>query len=498
MMSSLVLVLLTFCLLILAAVSLWFLVQQPWNVAAGLVLLCVFFYLFPALTWMYGYQSSFAYGFSTVGTNVTFEDDVSALAMTMGTTALLLIGGLSVSPRRATVGTAPRGVTSSHRLHGRNHSNEMLVFLVAAWIVLIVMLRQKSGLSLVEIVLPFRKAKADVYGSFYVLYLAMYIPLAVGAVLAVRQQRPRFLSFVCFAVSMAVALGSAQRRNVLVIVLFTIALAGTRRWAAVSMEEKIRAPRCHRPRSTSWVGLLLAGAACLTLGPILWWMRNWFTGMINPLEEIIPPWERKGFVELLFGSASAGFPTFLLVREWVALDGVQWGASLLATLCVVIPRPLWPDKPVGAELLLQQQFGLTTMPSMFLINELYLNAGLLCLPLALAVGRMLSRIHHHCCRLGSPMARIVVAAMVANLITIFKNGLGPFAVNVVFIVGLCWCGMWRWEPAARPAEESGQSLRRVRLPRTDAGHDPPMPLGALLHGKTSLDQQRKDRNHVRN
>jgi hypothetical protein len=320
----------------------------------------------------------------------------------------------------------------------------MLILLAAVWIGSILMIQHRSGLSLLELVLPFRKAKADVYGSFYVLYFAIYIPLAIGAAIYLRAERLQISSAMCFLTSMLVALGTAQRRTVLIVLLFVTALHFFRydRYASGGRGSrgKLRVG-VPTPRPILWVKMACAAAGCLAAGPVLWWARNWFTGIADPVREIVRPWEHKSFFELFFGSAGAGFPTFLLVREWIEAEGVQWGVSLIATICAFIPRELWADKPVSAELLLQEHFGLATMPSTFLLNELYLNAGLLSFPLALLVGRGLSGLYYRCVTIGSLRCRILAAAMFANLITIFKNGLGPFAVNVVFLVVLCWCAM---------------------------------------------------------
>lgn len=487
-MDMLALLLLTLLFVPLAMGSVYFLIRQPLHVVAVLVFLCVLFYLFPAFAWLYGMESSFEYGFATTGADVRVRENLQALALAVGITGLTLLGGVwpmlvdrhanRVRRRMRLTGQshATDSAISSHGLgrpaasrvssssfnllsKGRgamdetvfrpplSHSSsprfarEMLVLLGLAWIGMIVLIHHRSGLSPAELLLPSRKVKADVYGSYYFLYFAIYGPLAIGAAQCLRAQRLGVSPALCFLMSILIALGAAQRRNVLVVVLFVVALYFFVRSSGVVPATNVaggrRPARGARP-PVSRVAMACAGAACLVLGPILWWLRNYFTGMADPLQELVAPWQRKGFMELFFGSAGAGFPTLLLVKEWVDSDGVQWGVSLLATVCIFIPRELWHDKPQGAEALLQQRFGLVTMPSTFLINELYLNAGLFALPLAALVGRTLSGVQAWCVARDTARSRLVLAAMFANSITLFKNGLGPFAVNVVFLFGLCW------------------------------------------------------------
>lgn len=487
-MDMLALLLLTLLFVPLAMGSVYFLIRQPFHVVAVLVFLCVLFYLFPAFAWLYGMESSFEYGFATAGADVRVRENLPALALALGITGLILLGGMWPMwvhrygnrvrrPVRLTGGSRKTdGVISAHgferseasrvsfsslnllskgrsakdaavfrpllsRSSSPRFTHEMLALLGLAWIGMIVLIHHRSGLSLAELILPSRKVKADVYGSFYFLYFAIYGPLAIGAALYLRAKRLGVSSALCFLMSILIALGAAQRRNILVVVLFVVALYFFMRSSgavpATSAAGDRRSARRPRP-PVSRVAMACAGAACLVLGPLLWWLRNYFTGMADPLQELVAPWQRKGFMELFFGSAGGGFPTLLLVKEWVDSDGIQWGVSLLATVCVFIPRELWHNKPQGAEALLQQRFGLVTMPSTFLINELYLNAGLFALPLAALLGRTLSGVHTWCVARDTVRSQLVLAAMFANSITLFKNGLGPFTVNVVFLCGLCW------------------------------------------------------------
>lgn len=485
-MNMLALLLLTLLFVPLVLGSVFFLIRQPFHVVAVLVFLCVLFYLFPAFAWLYGLEASFEYGFATTGAEVRVGENLPALALALGMTSLILLGGMwptsvdrrgggsrlwpvrrplgtdeAVASRRLQQPAAFQAPSSpeqpASRARGRvgettvrpplapscspQIGREMLVPLGLAWVAMILLIHHRSGLSLTELILPSRKVKADVYGSFYFLYFAVYGPLAIGATLCLRARRLRVSSALCFLLSVLIALGAAQRRNILVVILFVVALyfavRGSQGMSAASRASGNR-PAHRGRRPVSRLTMACIGVACLTLGPILWWLRNYFTGMADPLQELVAPWQRKGFVELFFGSAGAGFPTLLLVKEWISSDGVQWGVSLLATVCVFIPRELWHNKPQGAEALLQQRFGLVTMPSTFLLNELYLNAGLFALPLAALVGRGLSGIHGWCIARDTPRSRLVLAAMFANSITLFKNGLGPFTINVVFLFGLCW------------------------------------------------------------
>jgi hypothetical protein len=455
-MESIALMLLTVVLGLSAYGSVRFLARHPLNVLAAAVALCVFFYLLPAVAWMHGWQEPFEYGFSTAGAEVELGGELAPLALACGMTVLLLLGGMhgaAFGPSRISLPahnslqrTEPWTERTPLRRDGpgmnvKNLSRcDGLIVLTLVWIGLVLHVHHQSGLTYLELILPFRKVKSEVYGSFYVLYLAIYAPLTIGTVLYLKNNRAGLFGSACFLMAALAALGTGQRRSVLVVCLFLLALRFTRPALPVRGDNGGRNPN-RVLRKLAGVRLAVAAAVCLFLGPLLWWARNWFSGLIDPFAELVLPWERQGFLSLLFGSSGAGFPTLLLVREWVATDGVQWGVSLLATLSVFIPRQLWPGKPAGAEVLLQEHFDMPTMPSLFLLNELYLNAGLLALPLAWFVGWALSAVSSACLCSNLAVARVVAVSMFANLITLFKNGVGPFGINVVFLSGLCSLAM---------------------------------------------------------
>lgn len=293
-----------------------------------------------------------------------------------------------------------------------------------------------SGLSFVEMITPSRKQGLEFLNSEYVRGILIATPTVLACLLVAFRRRLTFLALTSLGFALMISLGTAQRRNVvIVLVAFLITymmsrLSGKVRNKLIDLERQIK-------RFT-----LIAMALLSTLGPILWYARNFFSGLRATGEaSISASMELRGFSELFFGSAATAYPATAMAVQMLEGTSRSIGYSVVFMLSSPIPRKLWPDKPEAPGSILIDYYNLEYSPSIFLFTELVMNFSYVAPFAALGLAFLVSRVGRHYLEASdllrirsakSPiLCQVLFAVLVAQAMLLFKNGFSLFMVQML-------------------------------------------------------------------
>lgn len=177
--------------------------------------------------------------------------------------------------------------------------------------------------------------------------------------------------------------------------------------------------------------IIFLGIMVVMLVPILWWARNYSTQIQRGDIITLMPWERRGGVELIFGSSSTGFKTFILMNSYKEVFNLKYMYPLYFLICSPIPRGIFESKPIMLVELIQNSLNLKGNPSTFYINEMYMTFGIFSIIFSFIFGNILSKIYKKIYYKDDIFNQIYGVIIISNILTLFKNGYIQFFIASV-------------------------------------------------------------------
>ena len=298
-----------------------------------------------------------------------------------------------------------------------------------------------SGVSLIEMVTPSRKQGMEFLESEYVRGIVIATPTVLGCLLLAFEKRLTALSLTSVGVAVIIALGTAQRRSVVIVIVAYLITYLMSRLAAQGV-------RNQQDLEASMKRLTMIALALLsTLSPVLWYARNYFTGLQRTGQaSLTGTMELRGFSELFFGSAATAYPATAMVVQMLQDTYNSIGYSFLFMISSPIPRGMWPGKPEAPGSILIEYYNLEYSPSIFLLTELVMNFAFAAPIVAFALAFLVTRLGKRF-RDGSDMMRVrsvkspilsqvLFAILVAQAMLMFKNGFTLFTMQMMIWGGI--------------------------------------------------------------
>lgn len=329
----------------------------------------------------------------------------------------------------------PRRVTEIPR---RLVATRSLVVLGAVFAIYVVSVGG-SELSFIEMITPSRKQGVEFLESEYVRGILLASPTVLACLLVAFERRLTVWAFSSLAFALLTSLGTAQRRSVVIVLVAFLINYMMSRISRGEGRKKIDLERQIK-RLT-----LIAMTLLSTLGPILWYARNFFTGLRSTGKASIDAtMELRGFSELFFGSAATAFPATAMAVQMLETTSRSIGYSLIFMISSPIPRSMWPTKPQAPGSILIDYYNLEYSPSIFLFTELVMNFSYLApfaaLALAFVVSRFGKRLLESSEMLRSRPAKspilcqVLFSVLVAQAMLLFKNGFALFIMQTLIWV----------------------------------------------------------------
>ena len=434
--------------------SLWLLARNPFNIAAVASVLTWLFGVLPAIYFnLTGDVPSYSWGnYTFEGRLITQNKDIVALLV------MCLMGASFTIGSYVAWVTAP--TIKPHPVPPRETSTVATYIMVGIWVAALLYHFSLSGWDVKDFLLPVREYIPRNLQSGYLLVVFIMMPLAIAA--KSYWAKGRIDRWMLFWIGMAVmaAFSRSQRRDFVTMALFVVALL-------VLVGELILKPGSRRPRVTrkrkaksrTLLGLaMLMGSA--TLVPILWYSRVYFTAADQG--KVVDPTEIRSFTDLLLGSPATGYPTLVLIRDYVIRTGSDAFYMPIYLLGAVVPRFIWPGKPTQLDKLLEDHYRLMENPSAFWFGELFYSFGSGAIIAALVFGFAMFRIAHAASMSPSLIVRTIGVVIFMQSVTFYKNGFAQFAINsLMFIAFLLFA--W-WFPVSGRQQYGGYARRATNGP----------------------------------
>ncbi len=434
---------LTLLLVVLVLFSFFMLWRRPFNVASIIGVLTAVFGIFPALyayfagadvDLFYSWRNFAAY--LSVSSNPS--DDLYAILVLSLMTLAFLVGAyiafIRISGRNAESSAPP---PHNQALYWRdNRALDFLVpFLIACWGAIALYFLQRAG-SLYVFLLPVNLKSDDPAASGYLTMLYMFLPLVLFVLSVIRNGRLTATAWAWVLVSILTTFSTHQRRELVTTALFivgvTVFVLDLVRHTEYSPQQwkEMLATRLRWSRRIA----VLVFSLGLTLVPGLWFTRVYFTSAFTQ-GAAVNPFEIRSFTEVMFGSPATGFPTLMLIMDYVHTYGLKPFYTLYILASLPVPRSLWPGKPDDIDTILETTYGLTENPSAFWFGELYFNFALASILAAFVAGWGLFWISEKTRLSNNLTMRILGCVLFMQSITLFKNGFIYFGLKTtVFMV----------------------------------------------------------------
>lgn len=167
------------------------------------------------------------------------------------------------------------------------------------------------------------------------------------------------------------------------------------------------------------------------LVPSLWWWRTYSTQVQRGVEEIVMPWQIRGWFELLFGSSTTGFQTTLILDNFIETFRPFWLHSVFFMSSIIIPRSIMPSKPMSITKTMQFIFGVEGNLSLFYINDMYFNFGVFSFFVSFLFGYAFSNFYNSRLRSVHFVPKVFSVLLLAQIILLFKNGFAQYTIMIV-------------------------------------------------------------------
>jgi|BioPla2DNA2_1021312.scaffolds.fasta_scaffold10576_6 hypothetical protein len=388
--------------------------REPTNITFIVSALNVFFYFVPAWAWVLG-KKNFSYVSEYFIPFVGERDSRILFIISTLIGFAFLIGGIAghLSYKRQFEQIVIPNKTKYY--------NTALIILYSLWAFIVIIVYRSSNTTFLTFLAPI--SSSINMGSGYIKNLYLAVPITIISLQYARNLKFTKLSVVTIFICTLLFLATGQRRDVASLAIFLgsiIYFTKYRKETSLRLKQKIR--------------VLLLGFISISMIPVMWWLRSWFTQKNAGNLTAIKPWENRGFLEIIFGGQASGFPTLLLIEDWVSHTVTNWFYSFKYLAGIIVPRSLWEGKYIDPDSLIQKEYFLTTDPSLFLINEMYLNFKIFAIPFAFIFGFILSRIHRKLFCTNSILHKAYLAVLFSNVIALFKNGFSVFFINATFMI----------------------------------------------------------------
>ncbi|MDX8289017.1 O-antigen polymerase [Metabacillus indicus] len=407
--------------IVLLFVGIYFFYRKPFDIGTIMVFLFIIFYAVPA--WDFYFDGDYFLK-DILQYNVSYEDKSEGLYLIFITTLIMVffyLGYLSI----AIVLQKRSSGKIVYRIN-RQSFNSLFAIYGLIWMIIFLYSLNKYGQSILLFFSPSRKD--GVFESSYISTFYLLIPLTLFTFKVLKDYvefgKLKLSTCVYILPIISIYMTSGQRREIINLFIFLVILLTHLGLEKVKKKKIINETKYKRKR------LLYLGLTTVILVPILWWARVIFTQLQRNDAYILMPWERRGFVELLFGSSSGGFKTLLLGLEHKQVYGLEWGYSIYFLFTSFIPRELMEDKPIIMNKLWQRDFNLMGNPSTFYINEMFINFGVISIIFSAIFGMILSYLYNKLYFSKSIVQNVMSFFIFSNVILLFKNGFTQFSINM--------------------------------------------------------------------
>lgn len=302
-----------------------------------------------------------------------------------------------------------------------------IFFLSIVWIAVFYSVFKDYSGSFLLFISPSRKT--GLFHSYYLRYIFKLLPQVILIVLLInchlKGRKIGPLEYIVAIVSLLAYSVTGQRREILVFAIFVLLIFIELKNENISAKIKDKLKRKI---------VMLVGLTGVVFTPVLWWLRVVASQLQRGVSDIVMPWEIRGFTELVFGSGATGFKMLLLVRTYIDDIPNRWGYNILVFLSSFVPRSVWADKPLPLPDWLERFALVGTNPSLFYVNDMYVSFGWMSIFASLVFGASISFFYIKLSRSKVLEYKIYSFVMFANIITLFKNGVSDFLINVLFTI----------------------------------------------------------------
>lgn len=177
-------------------------------------------------------------------------------------------------------------------------------------------------------------------------------------------QSPKIYIVICAILLIISTIITGQRRELLTAFLLVTLLP------AAIKNNKFGA--CRRDKQVTsraiWVGL---AAVCLI--PLSWYARGVSTQFNRSGELNLTAFEARGFLELIGGSMSSGYQSFLIFSHHIDNNIIKFGDGLLFLATSVLPRSIFQEKFLSVPQIIRSSRGDAGNVSSFFLNDMYFS-----------------------------------------------------------------------------------------------------------------------------
>ncbi|WP_157516770.1 hypothetical protein [Mycobacterium sp. MS1601] len=418
----------------------WLLWRNPYNPLSIVGVLTTVFSSLPAVLFLDG--SGFE-SYSWRNFTILIDENSLNSALYLGTLNICLLLGAAAAEQftKKESFILQEQKAAPVRLIGSPKIAAVSAIYFALWLALAAIQYRQSGQSLTRFLLPIQQTGVAAEQSGYLRSMYLAIPSVLVVLSYWKHGRMRLSGWVWVGLALMATFSTHQRRELVTTALLLLSLTiflGPLRTASsaagsLTKEHMNKIARRGRPLV---LGVLTAG---LLLVPLLWYARVYFTSWSQG--ESVNAFEVRSFQDVLFGSPSTGFPTFVYIQDFVDSYGAHPLYLLLYPFTIFIPRALWTSKPVDLDTILEEHYWLIENPSSFWYGELYYGFGPIAPIAALLLAFLFYRFCLKCQLVPDLWYRSLAAVFFMQSVTLFKNGVTVFIIEtaiLVVLLGIAW------------------------------------------------------------
>lgn len=299
------------------------------------------------------------------------------------------------------------------------------VLLIICWFMITIYGFKSYGGSLR---LFFSPARKTIYTSGYLISLVVIIPTTLFTLNLVNDKISKYkktiLTIFYSVMLMLTQISLGQRREIIngLIYIF-IMLMLSRRIKNNAIFDIINNNMIRKK-------IISLGFLVILLVPILWYLRTYTTQVQRGATEIVMPWKVRGWFELLFGSSTTGFQTTFIIDDFTKQYGEFWLHSIIFLITIVLPRSIFPWKLMTITKTMQFAFGIQGNLSLFYINDIYYNFGILSIIASFLFGYFLSKIYNMNLKSENLYSKAYAVILLSQIILLFKNGFAQYIIMI--------------------------------------------------------------------
>lgn len=273
----------------------------------------------------------------------------------------------------------------------------------------------------------FSPARKTIYTSGYLISLVVIIPTVLLSINVINNQiknKSNISSIIFIIMLIATQMSLGQRREIINGIIFIFLLNLTVSYTKIKKYTMKLYTNFMRKK------ILFLGIFVSILIPLLWWGRTYFTQIQRGDANIIMPWQLRGWFELLFGSSTTGFQTTLIIDNFKSNFGLKWLHSILFIISIAIPRSVFPNKPMTITKTIQFALNDGGNMSLFYINDVYFNFGVLSIIMSFFIGMLISYLYNVSYNSNKLHEKVFSLIMLSQIILLFKNGFAQYFIMI--------------------------------------------------------------------